>query len=223
MPPSVVMTGATGAVGLHCARTLAGAVPRLTLLGRREAAVTASGPDTVLSQHLVDLGQPGTYAELLRGHEAAVCTVGVGEPSAVDRDTFVRIDKELPLAFATACKEAGVRHFSLLSSVGVGAGSSSFHLRTKGELEDGLRALGFARLSLFHPSMILTPTNRYGASQAVVLAVWPLLTPLLQGPARRLRGVPVARLGRAIARNVLVAGNGEETLEWDDFLALGGR
>ena len=115
---------------------------------------------------------------------------------------------------------SGVEHFELLSSVGVSSGSRSFYLRTKGELEDGLEALGFDRLSLFHPSMILTPTNRYGASQAVALAIWPLLRPVLLGGLRRFRGVPVETLGRAIAENVVTRGAGTEVLEWDRFMAL---
>jgi len=55
----------------------------------------------------------------------------------------------------------------------VSSSSSSFYLKTKGELEDGLKALRFERLSLFHPSMIMTPTNRYGLSQGITLAIMP--------------------------------------------------
>ena len=151
---------------------------------------------------MVDVSDPESYRAHLAGHTTAVCTLGVGEPSKVTREHFVAIDKTAVLAFASACRESGVEHFELLSSVGVSSGSRSFYLRTKGELEDGLEALGFDRLSLFHPSMILTPTNRYGASQAVALAIWPLLRPVLLGGLRRFRGVPVETRGRAIAEHV---------------------
>ncbi len=82
---------------------------------------------------------------------------------------FVRIDRDAALDFGRACKAAGVRHFELLCAVGANAKSSSLYLRTKGELQDGLKALDFERLSLFEPSMIITPTNRYGIGQAVLL------------------------------------------------------
>jgi hypothetical protein len=65
--------------------------------------------------------------------------------------------------------------------------------------------------------MILTPKNRYGVSQAVVLKVWPWLRPLLGGPFRRFRGVLVADLGRAMVRNAERPGSGIEILMWDDF------
>ena len=144
----------------------------------------------------------------------------MGEPSKVSREEFVRIDKDIPLAFGKAAINAGVKHFELLSSVGVSSASRSFFLKTKGELEDGLETLGFDRLSLFHPSMILTPTNRYGLSQAVTLAVWPFLTPLLIGPAQKLRGIKVEDLGTTIAQNVETTGSGKEVLEWKEIVKL---
>lgn len=216
------MIGSTGAVGGHVARCLSelDSVKALTLLGRRTTP-NLDGANVV--QHIVDVTEPSSYADLIADHDVAVCTLGVGDPSKVDKESFVRIDKRAVLDFAAACSEADVRHFELLSSVGVGSGSRSFYLRTKGELEDGLRALEFRRLSLFHPSMILTPTNRYGLSQAITLKAWPWLKPVLRGSMRKLRGIEVHTLGEAMAQNVLTDGSGEETLEWDDFVRLARR
>ncbi len=216
---AVVMLGATGAVGGHAARALATMpeITRLVLIGRRPVDGLTGRH---IEQHTADILDPANYAAHLAGLDTAVCTLGVGEPSKVTRDEFVRIDKRAALDFAIACKAAGVQHFSLLASVGAKAKSSNFYLRTKGELEDGLRQLGFARLSLFEPSMILTPTNRYGVSQAIVLAVWPIFGALLIGPARKYRGIDVGRLGRAMAHNIPRNHNGEEVLRWDQFMAL---
>lgn len=213
------MLGATGAVGHHTATTLAThpSVARLTLLGRRPAP-DISGP--VVAQHTVDIFDAAAYDGVLDGHDAAICTLGVGQPSQMSKDEFIRIDRDAVITFATACKHAGVRHFSLLSSVGVDANSKSFYLRTKGELEQALIELQFERLSLFHPSMILTPINRYGFSQALVLTFFPLLTPILAGPLRKYRGIKVDTLGKSIAVNVLNDLHGVETLHWDEFVRL---
>ncbi|CTQ51370.1 NAD(P)H-binding protein [Jannaschia donghaensis] len=211
---NIVMIGATGAVGGHCAGVLARDAT-LTTLGRRTVDGLAA------TQHTIDLADPASYAAHLAGQDAAICCLGVGEPSKVSRDTLRRIDHDIPLAFAIACQAAGVRGFSILSSVGAHAGSRNFILRTKGQLEDGLRDLAFERISLFHPSMILTPTNRYGFTQAVTLAVWPWLTPILRGPLEKLRGIPVDRLGRAIARDALEGPPGEHVYEWARIDRLG--
>jgi len=216
---SVVMLGATGAVGGHTARTLARLpeVTRLSLLSRRPAEGLAGG---AIEQHVIDIFTPSSYRDLLAGHDTAICTLGVGEPSKMSKAEFVRIDRDAVLDFASACKQAGVRHFELLGSAGASSTSALFYLRTKGQLEEGLKALGFERLSLFQPSMILTPTNRYGLMQGITLVVFPWLEPLLVGPLRKARGIRVDRLGEAIAMNVLTDAQGVETLHWDDFMRL---
>lgn len=216
---NIVMLGATGAVGTEVVSTLLTMpeLARLTLLGRREVEdISHDG----LRQHKADIFDPASYIMHLQGHDTAVCTLGVGEPSKVSRKDFVRIDKLAVLDFATACKTAGVRHFQLLGSIGSDANSRSFFLRTKGELEEALKALGFERLSIFQPSMILTPENRYGFTQALTLWGWPKLNFLLTGSRTKYRGIKVATLGRAIALNTRADKSGVETLRWTDFQAL---
>ena len=163
---------------------------------------------------------PASYRAHLAGHDCAICTLGVAQPPEMSRDEFVRIDKDAVIAFATACKHAGVRHFELLGAAGANARSASFYLRTKGELEDGLKALNFERLSLFEPSMIITPTNRYGVGQAVLLKAMPLLDRALIGSLHKFRSIRAERLGAALAMNLLTDKPGVETLHWDDFMAL---
>lgn len=213
------MLGATGAVGSEVLKALlALSTPlRVTSLVRQ---ANASLKDARLSQPVVDVLDPSSYAPWLAGNPLAICTLGVGQPSTLTQAEFTRIDKDAVLAFAIACKQAGVRHFQLLSSVGANARSRSFYLRSKGELHDALIALNFEQLSLFQPSMILTSTNRYGWSQGLMLAVWPWLNPFLQGTWRAYRGIKVSTLGAAFVGNARVPGNGVQRMQWSDCQAL---
>lgn len=216
---SVVMLGATGAVGGWALQALL-AYPqpeRITLLGRRTIPNISSKK---VHQKEINIFDSKSYQELLSGHTTAICTLGVGQPSKIPKEDFLKIDKLAVIDFAIACKKAGVHHFELLGSVGANAKSSSFYLHTKGELVNELKALNFERLSIFQPSMILTPTNRYGVSQGIILKVWPLLKPLLFGGLRKYRGVKVEMLGKAIAANMVSDNKGMEILHWDDFNRL---
>jgi uncharacterized protein YbjT (DUF2867 family) len=216
----IIMVGASGAVGGFAAHALCGSpdIKQLTLLNRRVLATFANNPKVV--QPTVDVLNPLSYAHFLSGHDTAVCCLGVGEPSKASKEEFIKIDKTAVLDFATACKLAGVRHFQLLSSVGANATSRSFYLRTKGELQNAIIALGFERTSFFQPSMILTPTNRYGPLQGIVLALWPALSTVMVGGLRKFRGINVETLGRAIAKNTLTTGQGVEILQWDGINGL---
>jgi uncharacterized protein YbjT (DUF2867 family) len=216
---SIVMLGASGAVGGVTAQALSRMpeLKQLTLLNRKDIAALAF-PNVV--QLVRDVTDPDAYSQYLSGHQVAICCLGVGQPSKVSREEFIKIDKTVVLAFATACKQAGVRHFQLLSSVGADAKSSNYYLRTKGELQDAIVALGFECVSFFQPSMILTPTNRYGLMQGLMLSVWPALSWVLQGGLRKYRGINLETLGNAIAKNVVTTALGVEMLQWEQINKL---
>lgn len=217
----LVLLGATGAVGRNVlAEALRNpAFETVRTLGRRKAAVTdGEAPADKLTQHIVNLEDPASCRPLVAGHSAAICTLGVGEPSKSTHEEVWKIEIDYVMAFAAACKDAGVRHFSLMTSVGANARSRSFYLRLKGTQEERVEALGFERTSIFRPSLLLTPQNRYGASQAVLLAVWPRIDWLFAGPLRRFRGIRVEDLGRAMALNAARdAPGGVEIYEWGGF------
>ncbi|MFI8604064.1 NAD(P)H-binding protein [Cellulophaga baltica] len=216
---AIVMLGASGAVGTETLQALLQlkSIPQLTILGRSPIPNIS---DTAVQQHKINIMDVSSYQNFLKGHTAAICTLGVGEPSKISKEEFIKIDKTAVLDFAVACKNAGVSHFELLSSVDISPTSKSFYLRVKGELVAALKALNFDRLSIFQPSMILTPTNRYGIAQAVTLKVWPLLKPLFIGRFRKYRGIPVQVLGQAMARNIFKKSTSFELLQWDEFYAI---
>lgn len=219
---NIIMMGATGAVGSMVVKRLLNerdnSLETLTLLGRRPLLMAVSN-DKVL-QHEIDILKPSTFVDFIPGHTTAICTLGVGEPSTMSKEQWLRIDKTAVLDFAHACKNNGVEHFQILTSVGANSSSKSFYLRVKGELEDALVALSFKRLSIFQPSMIITPNNRYGISQAITLAVWPSLSKVLIGGLKKYRGIDVDVLGKAIANNTFEAESGLTRYQWQDFERL---
>jgi uncharacterized protein YbjT (DUF2867 family) len=214
----IIFLGATGAVGGEALKYLNGLSPppNVTLLARRPIPT----PHRLgLKCHVVDTVDPATYSAYLPGHSVAICTMGVGEPSKVSKAEFKRVDHDAVLAFAKACHAAGVKHFVLLGSVGSDATSPSFYLRSKGALRDSIQGLGFEGTTTFQPSMILTPTNRYGMSQAIMLAVWPAISSVLAGPLSKYRGIPILSLGRAIARAGLNPTPGHKTVHWNEIIS----
>ncbi len=215
----IVMMGATGAVGTQTLRVLLKSknIKQLTLLGRTPIKNIDAH---FVEQHEISIFEPKSYQELLEGHHVAICTLGVGEPSKISKEEFVAIDKTAVINFAKACKKAGIKHFELLASVGINSKSPSFYLKTKGELVEALESLNFERLSIFKPSMILTPTNRYGLSQAITLKVFPVIKPLLIFGLRKYRGIPVEVLGKSMALNIYKSESGVEMLYWDDFYII---
>lgn len=218
---SAVVLGGTGAVGSSVVRALlAGdAWRRVTVLVRRADALSEL-KDPRLERRVVDVMDPGAYEHFLPGHGVAFCTMGLGEPSQSSREEFRRVDLDGAAAFASACRRQGVAHFLLLTAVGANPRSSIYYVHIKGEVEERVKAEGFARTSFFRPSMLMTPTNRYGFLQGTLLALFPLIDPLLAGPLSRYRSIKVSDLGKAMVRHAERPGAGVEVLEWKEFQAV---
>lgn len=215
---SIVILWATGAVGWQVLEVLKNQsqVSRITLLGRREL------PDLSdhCAQYMIDIFEPESYKHILwdHNHTTAICTLWVGEPSKVSKEDFVRIDKTAVLDFAIQCKHSWVKHFLLLSSVWADSASRSFFLRTKWELIDDIIALWFEQFSVFQPSMIITPTNRYGISQAITLFIRPILDRVFFWSWKKYRGITVGDLWKAIANQIFKNKPWVHLLTWKDLV-----
>ena len=78
----------------------------------------------------VDLSELETATtELASGCDLAFMTMGIGQPRKVSREVFRRVDLEYAAAFAKGSAAAGIRHISMLSSVGANLDSRSYYLR----------------------------------------------------------------------------------------------
>lgn len=226
MMKKAVVLGATGAVGTELVKSLLASnhFDRVTTLGRRPLTLldkpSVNVPPEKLVHHIVDVFDANSYENFLSGHDCAFSTIGVGQPSKTTKAEFIKVDLTASVDFASACKKQNIGHFSLLTAIGTNSKSPSLYLRTKGELEKKVSDLGFTRTSFFRPSMIMTPTNRYGLTQGITLALFPILDHLLIGPSNAYRSIKVEELGRAMALNAEQSGAGIEILQWSGFQAL---
>jgi uncharacterized protein YbjT (DUF2867 family) len=93
---------------------------------------------------------------LSQGPVSAVSCVGVGSGSARwSEEELKRLELGVVGAFARGCHDAGIAQFCLLSAVGSSARSWSRYARIMGMKEDTVRDIGFTRLAIFRPGIIV--------------------------------------------------------------------
>jgi uncharacterized protein YbjT (DUF2867 family) len=131
-----LVTGATGTVGTHLMRTLAGrgARPRGFVRDRAKGLAT-HGPDADLA--VGDYGDRDSVRAALDGIEQVFLTCG-NHPSQVDWETAV----------VDAAVAAGVRRVVKLSALGAEAGSPVAFFDAHARIEEHLRAAGVATVIL---------------------------------------------------------------------------
>ena len=66
----------------------------------------------------------------------------------------MHIDHDFNVNSAKAAKDAGIRYYGLLSSVGAKASSCFLYLQCKGLIEDHLKELNFDTLDIFQPGSL---------------------------------------------------------------------
>ena len=87
---------------------------------------------------------------------SAVSCVGVGSGSGRwSEEELRRLEVGVVGAFARGCHDAGIAQFCLLSAAGSSATSWLRYARVMGMKEDTVRKIGFTRLAIFRPGIIV--------------------------------------------------------------------
>jgi uncharacterized protein YbjT (DUF2867 family) len=143
----VVIAGGHGKVALLLAERLTARGDRVRALVRNadhRADVSAAGAEPVL----FDLEHDDNLAAAIAGADAVVFAAGAGGGSGIARK--MTVDRDGALALASACLEAGVRRYVLLSTIGARVGADTgdevfdAYLAAKFEADEGVLASGLA-------------------------------------------------------------------------------
>ena len=150
---TAILAGATGLVGGECLRQLL-ACPRyerVIVVTRRELGAAARHDK--LREVVVEFDRLGDAKARLRG-DHVFCALGTTIRKAGSQAKFRAVDYEYPLRLARLALQNGARHFSVVSALGASRSSPFFYSRVKGEVEEGLRQMGWPSLGIFRPSVI---------------------------------------------------------------------
>lgn len=87
------------------------------------------------------------------------CCLGTTMKKAGGKEAFMRVDYHYPIEVARRAKEHGATHYLLVTSMGANSKSKVFYSRVKGKVEEEIKKIGFAGLSILRPSLLLGDRN----------------------------------------------------------------
>ena len=186
-----IVIGATGLVGKYLVDELlaSGHYQKIYQVIRRQQNQTAHQSDasdhnpktSALTTIVVpDFAQLGLALAALDLNQAdAFCTLGTTLKQAGSKQAFKQVDLDYSLSFAQTVKELGASHFLLLTATGADAHSLFFYNKIKGQLEQAVTQLGFSRLSIFQPSLLIGQHQDKRLIESLAQKAFGLTKPLL--------------------------------------------
>lgn len=187
---TALIIGASGLVGGHLLHQL------LEHPAYREVVALVRRPMDInhpkLRQEILDFDHPDPAK--IQGDEL-YCALGTTLKKAGSKEVQYRIDGIYPHEIGRIARQQGVGGYFLVSSVGANARTSNFYLKTKGELEEKLKMLGFPKLVIVRPSFLLGNRTEFRLGEKIGIFLAQVLKPLVP---KRYRGVQASDVAAAL-------------------------
>ena len=151
---------------------------------------------------------------------AYVSCLGTTIRAAGSREAFIAVDRDLVLRLAQLAYDHGARHALLVSSIGASRQTGNLYLRVKGEVEDALARIGFARIDLIQPGLLIGPRSERRPAERLMQSAAPLTNLLMQGGLRRYRSIAADEVAQAMLRLLAESAPGTFTYRWRELRAL---
>lgn len=205
----VLILGATGLTGGLVLEDLLAADQVSQVVAPIRRALTIEHEKLQLAE--VDFAHLDQHADLFRV-DAIICCLGTTIRKAGSRKKFREVDYGYAIKAAELGRQQGAEAFILMSAIGASSSSLVFYNRVKGELEDGLKGLGFPCLFIYQPSLLLGNRSEQRTAEALGMKAMPAINGLLQGPLKRYRGIEATSVARAMVNEIIRLAENSEAM-----------
>ena len=204
---NVLVAGGSGFIGRHLVSALAAQGIRVTVPSRRRERAKHLILLPTVDVVEADVLAPGELEPLVRGKQAVINLIGILHSRRGRRDErgpndygpdFARTHVELPLAIVAACRAQGVTRLLHLSALGASAAAPSEYLRSKGIGEQAVLAADDLGVTVFRPSVVFGPEDRFLNQFALLSRLSPVLA--IPCPKARFQPVYVGDVAQALLR-----------------------
>jgi uncharacterized protein YbjT (DUF2867 family) len=206
---TAVIVGATGLTGSHLLELLLkdARCGKVITLSRKQIAQQ----HPKLEQHLVDLMDPSTYKDVLKGDHLFICT-GTTQAKTPDPKDYYRIEHDLPVLVAKIARENEVRKVIVVSALGASPESKFMYNRGKGEMERDIEQLHFTESYFVQPALIGGDREEKRTFESAWKKFQQIIDPLLVGFLKKYRTIHPATIAQSMIY-VAVSGYKEARIE----------
>ena len=169
---SAIVLGATGLIGASLVEQLAKAAHISGVIAITRKPVNYAS--NKVSNAVVDFENLDQHSAIFKG-DLLFSALGttIKRAGSIDAQRKVDLNYQYQVAQLAACN--GVSHYLLVSSSNANSDSRSQYLKMKGELEDQVSTLDFARVSVFQPSLLLGKRDHVRIGESIGAKLAPAL------------------------------------------------
>ena len=207
MSKTALIAGASGLTGTEILRQLLEhpAYDKVVSLGRRPLPIE----HPKLEQLTFNFEQPDSF--VIQADDV-YCALGTTLSKAGSKEAQFRVDHDYPLILGRLAKAHGAQQYMLVSSIGANVNTGNFYLRTKGQLERDLKALGFSSLIVVRPSFLFGKRQEFRLGEKIGIVLARIFAPFIP---KKYRGIHVRKVANALISNAQQNFNGFLILESD--------
>lgn len=175
----IFLSGGTGFIGGHVRKALLekGHSIRLLVHKRRD------GMEPGVEQAEGDVTRLETFAEAVKGCEAAINLVGIIREFPARGATFEKLHVEATGNVIAAARGAGIKRYLQMSALGSRPGAVSKYHQTKFRAEEAVRASGL-EWTIFRPSIVFGPKDDFVNKLAGYIRTYPAVPVIGDGKYR---------------------------------------
>jgi len=216
-PKTALVFGATGLIGAQVLRGLLASpdYSRVIAVARRPLGLD----HPKLTVLIGDRETLPALAPQLVADEVFIA-LGTTRKQTPDEAAYYRIDHDYPVEAARIARDNGAQAVLLVTAVGADAATRQFYLRTKGETERDIIALGLPRTAIFRPSMLMGERAEQRPVERLFIALAHLVNPLLVGAADRFRGIDAGDVAAAMIAAARTETGKLRIYHWREMSAL---
>lgn len=194
---TVVVAGASGLVGSKLMEMLCEnvTVKKIIVLSRRPLEFENPKVQIILT----DFTRLQTVQNKVEGADVIYCCIGTTIKKAGSRDTFRKVDYQIPYDLASMASRAGIPKLIIISSIGANPGSKNFYLRVKGEMERDISAdFRFQKLAFLRPSLLVGDRQEFRFGERLMQLMMSLFSFAFVGRFSRFRPVTDQTVAKAM-------------------------
>jgi uncharacterized protein YbjT (DUF2867 family) len=217
-PRTALVVGASGLVGRALLQQLAApdsGYRSVTALVRKPIG---PAPKDV-QQHVFDFGR---LPLAVPAADDLYCALGTTIKVAGSKAAFRAVDFDAVINTARAAQAAGVKRMAVVSAMGAAQKASVFYNRVKGDTEAALREIGFERLVIARPSLLVGPRATLGQAprpgEALMIR---LITPVAGLLPASIRPIDAQVVARAMCVALHQSGDAVQVIDSGELQQLG--